>query len=131
VNVDDSIEGPELPAEDALSKLLACEDPSGSAQENLQQRKLHASQIHWCVVQPNFARCGIEVEIACNQWPCGYGNLGGPAQNGANSGKKLARVEWLGQVVVRSDLKPKDPFDIFSARGQDQHRNGRLRTQSA
>src|ERR1700730_19442620 len=50
VDVDDSIEGTELPAEDALGKLLACEDPSGGAEQGLQQRELHASQIQRRVV---------------------------------------------------------------------------------
>ncbi len=55
--------------------------------------------------------------------------MGGPAQNGTNSRKKLAWIEWLGQVVVRSDLQPQYPLDIFSTRGQDQHWNRRLRAQ--
>ena len=55
--------------------------------------------------------------------------MGGPAQNGTNSSKKLAWIKWLGQVVVRPDLQSKYPLDIFSTRGQNQHRNGRLRAQ--
>jgi hypothetical protein len=67
VDVDDSIERTKLPAENAFGELLACEDPSGSAQEGLQQRELHAGQIQQCVVQPDFTRYGIEAEIAYNQ----------------------------------------------------------------
>jgi hypothetical protein len=55
--------------------------------------------------------------------------LGAPSQNGANSGKEFAWIEWLGQVVVRSNLEAQDSLDVFSTRGQDQDRNGRLRAQ--
>jgi Spy/CpxP family protein refolding chaperone len=57
--------------------------------------------------------------------------LGRPAKNGTNSGKEFAWIEWLGQIVVRSNLQPQNSFDILSPRGQDQHRNGRLRAQPA
>jgi hypothetical protein len=67
VDVDNSIEGPELPAENAFGELLAGEDSSSGAQESLQQRELHACQIQQCVVQPDFARYGIEAQIAYNQ----------------------------------------------------------------
>ncbi len=67
MDVDDSIEGPQLPAEDALGELLACEDPSRGAQEGLQQRELHAGQIQQCVIQPDFTRYRIEAEITYNQ----------------------------------------------------------------
>ena len=56
--------------------------------------------------------------------------MGRPAQNGPNSRNEFAWVEWLWQVIVRSDLQAKDSLDIFSTRGQNQHRNERLRAQS-
>lgn len=67
VDVDDSIEGPQLPPKDALGELFACEDPSGGTQEGLQQRELHAGQIQQCVVQPDFTRYRIEAQITDNQ----------------------------------------------------------------
>ena len=67
MNVDHSIEGPKLPAEDAFGELLACEYPSSSAEESLQQRELHTGQIQQRVVQPDFTRYRIEAEIAYNQ----------------------------------------------------------------
>jgi hypothetical protein len=131
VDIDDSIEGAELPAEDAFGELLAGEDSSGGAQEGFQQRELHAGQIQPCVVQPDFTRYRIEAEIAYNQRDRRGCKLGGPAQNRTDSRKELAWIEWLRQVVVRSDLESQDSLDIFSTRGQDQHRNGRLRAQPA
>jgi Spy/CpxP family protein refolding chaperone len=129
VDVDDSIKGPKLPPEDAFGELFPREDSPGGAQQGLQQRKLHAGQIQQRVVQPNFTRYGIEAEIACYQRDRRGCNLGGAAQNGANPCNELAWVEWLGQVVVRSDLQTQDSLDIFSPGGQDQHRNRRLSAQ--
>ena len=131
MNIDDSIEGPKLPPEDAFGELFPREDPSGSTQKTLQQGKLHAGQIHRRVVLPNFTRCRIEAQIA---WASSAGPprlqlQGGAAKNGANSCNELAWVEWLGQVVVRSDLQTQDSLDIFSPGGQDQHRNRRLSAQ--
>jgi hypothetical protein len=130
VDVDDSIEGPKLPAENALGELLACKSPSGSAQKSIEQRELHACQIQWRIVQPNLSRRRIETQIANNQWDSRGGNLGRPAQNGPDSRNEFARVEWLWQVIIRSDLQAKDSLDIFSTRGQNQHRNERLCAQT-
>jgi hypothetical protein len=55
--------------------------------------------------------------------------LGRPAQNGPNSRNEFAWIEWLWQVIVRSDLQSKDSLDIFSTCGQNQHRNERLSAQ--
>jgi hypothetical protein len=55
--------------------------------------------------------------------------LGASAQNGANSSEEFAWIKWLGKIVIRPNFQPQDSIDVFSPRGQDQHRNDRLRAQ--
>ncbi len=123
VDVNDSIEGSQLAAENALCELFACKHTSRSAQQCLQQLELNAGKIKRFAVYPNLARCGIEPEVTDNHGDCRSSRLSSPAQNRADSGKELAWVEWLGNVVVCSNLQAENSVDIFSARGQDQHRN--------
>src|SRR4051812_24826971 len=101
--------------------MLTCKDVSCITQESLQQCELHAGQVDRHVVQPDFTRSRLEAEIAHDQ--CGNRTCGsdGTAQDGANTSDKLARVEWLGNVVVSADLQAQDSLDVLSARGQDQH----------
>jgi hypothetical protein len=131
VNVDDAVKGPKLPAEDAFGELLTRKDSSGGAQKSLEQRELHAGQLHRPVVQPDFTRYGIKAEIPRNQGARGSCKLRGPPQNGAKSCKEFAWIKRLGQIVVRSDLEPENSVHVLSPGGKDQHGNGRLRAQPA
>src|SRR4051794_617643 len=47
-------------------------------------------------------------------------------QNCANPGNQFAGIEGFGQITVGPDLESEDTIDVFSAGGQDQHRNWRL-----
>ena len=42
------------------------------------------------------------------------------AQDGLEAGQQLARVEWLGQVVVRAQLEADDAIGVVAARGEHQ-----------
>ena len=54
----------------------------------------------------------------------GVGRLGGdPAQDRADAGEQLPRVERLGQVIVGAQFQPEDPIDILRLRRQDQDRD--------
>ena len=50
----------------------------------------------------------------------------GAAQQGLQSGQQLGQVEGLDHVVVSAGLQPGDPVFQRVARGQQQHRQGRL-----
>ena len=56
--------------------------------------------------------------------------MGGSAQDGANSGDQFARVEWFWHVIIGTNFQAENPVDVLAARGEDQHRNRRLGTQS-
>jgi len=68
VNVDDSIEGPKLSAEDALGELLGVRGSYRQRAGGLQQRELPRwSDLGGVSFRQNFPRCRIEAEIDCNQ----------------------------------------------------------------
>src|SRR5947199_219455 len=46
----------------------------------------------------------------------------GAAQDRANAGHQLARIEWLGHIVVGPHLEPDDAIHVVAARGEHQHR---------
>ena len=51
----------------------------------------------------------------------------GAAQDRANARHQFPRIERLRQIIVGADLKANNAVDIFSARGQQQHRQPRGR----
>ena len=63
--------------------------------------------------------CFIEADIADLEDRAG--SLIAAAQHSANSRQQLAKVEWLDQVVVRSDFQPLDPILHVVFGGQDDH----------
>src|SRR3984885_3194700 len=49
-------------------------------------------------------------------------------QHGANTRKKLAQAKWLGDVVIRPELKSNHPIDLVTPMaGDDYHRHVRVR----
>ena len=44
-----------------------------------------------------------------------------PSQNSPQPGKQFARIEGLGQVIVRTDLQADNPVHIFAPSSQQQH----------
>jgi hypothetical protein len=55
----------------------------------------------------------------------GFGGLC-TSQYSTYSCYELTRIEWLGEVVIGTDLKSNDPIHIITASSQHQHRNARL-----
>ena len=55
----------------------------------------------------------------------------GAAQHGAHAGEQFARVERLGQIIVRAQLQPGDPVGLLAHRGQHDDRHRGLAAQPA
>ena len=51
----------------------------------------------------------------------------GAPQDGTDARQELPRTEGLGQVIVRPQLQPHDPIGFFSAPGEDDDGNLRVR----
>src|SRR5215469_2003916 len=99
----------------------------GSPRQSLEHEEFRAGQTDLAILQRDGERLRIEtqgsdVQILTARSP---GDVA-TAQNGPNARHKLARIEWLGEVIVGTQLESRDAVVIAAARGQHQHRN--LRT---
>ena len=48
------------------------------------------------------------------------------AQNGAHAGHQFARIERLGQIIVRAEFQADDAVHVVGARGEHEHRHAAL-----
>ena len=116
--------GPSLRPEHGLSEVLAGDDAAGIAQQGFKQRELDAGQIEWNAIQRHFAGSRVEPEITDDDYAAGSIRSRGPAKNCSDTCDQFAGVKRLGQVVIRADLETENTINVFTARGEDEHRDG-------
>ncbi len=121
--------------EEGLAELLPCEHHAGARRECGEQVELDPGQLEPRVPTDRFAGFGIDPEIQelaptipGRNRASGDGQ-GRPTKDCSNAGDQLARLERLGDVVVRADLETGDPVDELVAGSQ--HDDGRHRTADA
>src|SRR5699024_3151458 len=69
------------------------------------------------------ARGGIDAHILSVEFVFVVHFAPGAAQQRAYAGEQLGQPERFGDVVVRPSVQADDQVNLFSTRGQDQHRN--------
>src|SRR5919197_1588578 len=89
------------------------------------------AQVRDVAVEQTGAALGFVAPDACDELVAGQDppGLGGPrraAQHRPDAGDQLARAEWLGDVVVGSQLQPDHLVDLVAAGGQDDDGQGRV-----
>src|SRR5919198_3416741 len=116
-------------APDACDELVAGQDPPGLGRQRGQQLELGPGQAHRATLDRHFAGAEVDAQAAEHELLAGRGGLGGPrraAQHRPDAGDQLARAEWLGDVVVGSQLQPDHLVDLVAAGGQDDDRQRRV-----
>ena len=112
-------------APDAVDELHPGEDPSGVAQQHLQQLELLERQRGRPPSDGDRVPLDVHPDRACLQGGREQLlRLGEPAQHGLDPGQQLARRVRLGDVVVGADLQPDDLVDLAVLGGQHDDRHG-------
>ena len=118
------VDGPglagEVGAPDVLQQRVAGQDHTGVPGQGGEKVELAGAQAEIPAGDGRFAPAGIDPERADLDRPPAAGRSVGPAQDCLDPGDERARVEGLGDVVVRAELQADDRVDVVVARGQHQ-----------
>ena len=119
----------ELAAQRFLRQFFASDNFSGRVQQRFQQCKLNVGQLDPLPILRHRPGRGIQLQPIHPQqrrFACGFA-AGAAPQDRPYPGQQLARIERLGQVVVRTDLQPHNAVDVVAASSQQKHvdRRGR------
>ena len=119
----------EVEAPRLLKNLLAAEDESAVFGEGEEQIEFLCAQAQRGRIDSDLPSGWVNRQVA-------ESNRGGvfapvdaiPApQNRFDARNEFARVEWLGQVIVRAEFETEDLVDIFVAGGEHENRGGVIR----
>ncbi len=129
LHVDRAVERTEFAAACELHQLVAGKRRARVLHEHLEQREFAGSERQRFAVFRQAARAEIERELAevhdllLARRRTGRLGGGGPAQHGLYARDKLARIEWLRQIVVGADFEADDAVDVvaFGRQHDDRH----------
>ena len=119
-NINGAVERSCLTATQQLQKHVPCEDTVGALQKRHQQIIFSTGEGDLCVVRICKAtadRIKIppgKTNDACIGSLSLFSGLNGTAQDGADAGKQLTRVERLGNVVIRTEFEADDPVCLVA-----------------
>jgi hypothetical protein len=131
VDIDAAVERRQSTVQHLFGELLARYDLTGMTQQGFEKRKLRHGQVQRLAGAPGLPRHRIKGDIADVDPRRRIVMRPSAPQNSSHPRQQLARVERLGQIIVRAKLQPHNSIDVFSTRGQDQYRDIRLRAQLA
>jgi hypothetical protein len=132
VAIDRSVVSVERLAEDPVADLLAAPNPAGLLRQGGQHIQLCAGERHLGPGARNVAGVHVDRQVEEGRgWPRrrAVDRVAGPlrgrpaetSQDRPDPGDHLARLEWLGDIVVGAQLQPGDTVDDVVAGGQHQH----------
>jgi hypothetical protein len=125
-HVDRTAERIALPPLGEVEKLIARQHAAGPVEEDAEKFELPGGQCHFLalwVVKP--AGRGVGGEPGETEHPVGrrLRRFPATAEDGADAGYQLTRVERLRQIVVGADFQADDPVDLLLQRGQQDDRH--------
>ncbi len=132
VDVHAAIEGVQRASQGDFGDLLASDNGAGIAQQQFQYVELDRSQVDGFASASDIAGAERELDVAdlktSSMIAAGRAGSGfaGAAQDGADAGHQLARIEGLGKIVVSADFQAQYAIDSFSAGGEQENRYRRL-----
>ena len=124
VHVEAAVKGVEAAVEHQFGEMLPGEDLPRGAHQRSEQLKFDVGQVQLYVVAAGGSSAAIEFDSAHGEVPDRRPRLpvGRAApQDSPDASQQLARIEWLGKIVVGADLEADDAVDVFAARRQQQH----------
>src|SRR5207253_651815 len=89
----------------------------GLAAEGLEELELLRPQAHGPTLDADFVARGIEDEVADLEGPRA-GAAAGSSHDRVHARDELARVEWLGEVIVETRVEAGDLLEVIRARGE-------------
>src|SRR5882724_2860099 len=133
LHVDGAIERIGLPSARPVHQLLARQHPVGTGEKASEQVEFGTGQRQLAAVgMGDLALVEIDAQRRVDEEAAAFDRRRlGAAQDGADAGHQLARVEWLWQIVVRAHLEAHDAVDVLALGGQHQDRHARAGAQAA
>mmetsp|Transcript_21671 Transcript_21671/g.84405 ORF Transcript_21671/g.84405 Transcript_21671/m.84405 type:complete len:428 (+) Transcript_21671:1981-3264(+) len=129
LHVQAAVEGLELAAAGELGQLVAAQGLARVAHQGLEHRELAGGQRQLLAVLGQPAQREVELEGAegdghrlLARRARGFGRRAA-AQHRVDAGQQFARIEGLGEIVVRADLQADDAVHVLDLGGQ--HDDGR------
>src|ERR1700678_3640713 len=123
-HVEASVKGVGAAVGAQFGEMFAGEDLPRGAHQRCEQLKFDIGQVQLDVVAAGGSSAAIEFDSTYGEvpdrWPGRPVGRAAP-QDGPDAGQQLARIEWLGKIVVGADLEADDAVDVFAARRQQQH----------
>ena len=130
MDVDGAVEGFELLAFQHVHQRVARQYAAGTLGQRQQQRELVGGEGAFLAVEPHGAGALVDLETA-EAHRVGLRGRALAAQDGAQPGLQLARLEGLGEIVVGADFEADHPVHRLAARRQHQDRHVGGRAQAA
>lgn len=127
MDVKETVVGGGFALEEGGGDLFAGDDAAGGAHEHFEQVEFHAGELDGLAgsvrfaigLDPGFARGGVEADVAEGEiGKLRGGNEAVAAQDGADAGEQLVRIEGFGEIVVSSGIEAEDAVLRLDAGGE-------------
>src|SRR6476660_1156312 len=128
VHVNAAVHGGHGAAQRGLRQVFTADDLPRIAEKCIEQIELGASEPYGLAVASHAARVRMQINSGQVHRLRGRGRTGRgrAAQDRAQTGHKFARVEWLGQIIVRPQLQPQNAIEFAAASRQHKYRYSAL-----
>src|SRR5262249_34109941 len=106
-----------------IDDLIAREHPSRSAGQKVQDVKLCWRQLHQVITQADFVAPRMDDDVIINHSGFGIGISLLPTQHRFDPCQEHAWTEGFGEIIIGSELEPRDDIRILTPRRQHHDRN--------
>src|SRR5262249_37714113 len=113
----------EVRAPDELAEALARKYHAGTAGQHGEQVELLRPQLHAPPRPGHFVAVRVDAQVTDLERPLARAHARGAAQHGLHARRQLARIEGLGDVVVRAQLQARHAVLGLVARGEHDDRH--------
>ncbi len=100
-----------------LQQLLAGKDAPRLLGQGEKQVKFLGAQVEGPISEAGFAAGRVNRQVTHRGRSIVRRNFSVPAQNGLHARHQFARIEWLGQVIIRAKFETKDFIDVLVTSG--------------